>query len=541
MTATSRVHAALACAVVLAAAAACGDSGPRRGGTVVIAAGNDLDHANPLVTVDAWTNEVLRYVLFTPLLRYGPDLDYRPALAESWEMDGDTAVVFHLRDDVFWHDGARVSAYDVLFTVERARDPATGFPNAGYFAAWREGEVSDSFTVRFRLVPGGDPLAGLPFTPPVPKHLLDSIPAEAMRTAAFDRSPVGNGPFRFVSTRAGDRWVFERDEDYPEGLGGPPLLDRLVLRIIPENSAQLTELRVGEVDLALQPTPEQVGPLSERAGIRAVVAPSRQFTMVAWNGARSPLDRPDVRQALAMAIDRQAILDALRSGLGEVATGPIMPFHWSFDPELAPVPYDPERARSLLAEAGIEDRDDDGVLELPGGEEMALELKMPAGSDYRRDVAEAVRADLAALGVRATTRATEATTLFADITSPERRFDAVLVGWSGDVRLDFHDTFHSDALGGPLQFASYSNPVLDSVMGLAEAATDREAAIPLWRRVQQILRDEQPWTPLYYHTDAFLARERVRSLDADIRGVLVNVQRWWVEESPAGGDVAGQD
>ncbi|MEJ2504057.1 MAG: ABC transporter substrate-binding protein [Gemmatimonadota bacterium] len=541
MTATSRVHAALACAVVLAAAAACGDSGPRRGGTVVIAAGNDLDHANPLITVDAWTNEVLRYVLFTPLLRYGPDLDYRPALAESWEMDGDTAVVFHLRDDVFWHDGARVSAYDVLFTVERARDPATGFPNAGYFAAWREGEVSDSFTVRFRLVPGGDPLAGLPFTPPVPKHLLDSIPAEAMRTAAFDRSPVGNGPFRFVSTRAGDRWVFERDEDYPEGLGGPPLLDRLVLRIIPENSAQLTELRVGEVDLALQPTPEQVGPLSERAGIRAVVAPSRQFTMVAWNGARSPLDRPDVRQALAMAIDRQAILDALRSGLGEVATGPIMPFHWSFDPELAPVPYDPERARSLLAEAGIEDRDDDGVLELPGGEEMALELKMPAGSDYRRDVAEAVRADLAALGVRATTRATEATTLFADITSPERRFDAVLVGWSGDVRLDFHDTFHSDALGGPLQFASYSNPVLDSVMGLAEAATDREAAIPLWRRVQQILRDEQPWTPLYYHTDAFLARERVRSLDADIRGVLVNVQRWWVEESPAGGDVAGQD
>jgi peptide/nickel transport system substrate-binding protein len=146
-------------------------------------------------------------------------------------------------------------------------------------------------------------------------------------------------------------------------------------------------------------------------------------------------------------------------------------------------------------------------------------------------VAEAVRSDLAGIGVRATTRATEATTLFADITSPERNFDAVLVGWSADFRLDFHDTFHTDALGGPYQFASYSNPTVDSLMERAEAATDRETATPLWRQVQQILRDEQPWMLLYYQTDAFLARERVQNLDADIRGVLVNVQKWWVEEA----------
>ena len=530
MFSSSRIRTLAACILVTAPGLACGDAGPRGGGTVVIATGNDLDHPNPLVSVDGWTNEVLRFTLFTPLVRYGPDLGYEPALAESWELIGDTAVVFHLRDDVRWHDGTPTTAYDVLFTVERAQDPGTGFANAGYFGAWEDGEVIDSFTVRFRLQPVPDPLAGLPFTPPVPMHLLDTIPPERLRQAAFDRSPVGNGPFRLVSARAGDRWVFERNPDYPDGLGGPPLLERLVLRIIPDNTAQLTELRAGEADLALQPRPDQVRTMAEREGIRAVVAPSRQMSLIAWNGARPPLDRADVRRALAMAIDRRTLLDALRSGFGELATGPIMPFHWAFDPELEPLPYDTAAARALLADAGVEDRDGDGVLETDDGADFAIEIKLPAGSDYRRDVAEAVRADLAELGVRVTTRPTEATTLFADVTSPERRFDAVLLGWTGDFRLDFHDTFHSEALGGPYQFASYSNPALDSVMDRASAARDRAQAAPLWRQAQRILRDEQPWTPLYYQTDAFLARERVQDLEVDIRGVLVNVRKWWVDE-----------
>lgn len=501
---------------------------------MVIGAGSDLDHANVLVSVDAWTNEVLRYVLFIPLLTYGPGLEYEPALAESWEMRGDTAVIFHLRRDVRWHDGTPTTAHDVLFTFERARDPGTGFPNSDYFSRWTGGEVLDSFTVAFRFEPHAEPLAGLPFTPPAPRHLLDSIPAEQLRQAAFNRSPVGNGPFRFVSQRRGDRWIFEANPDHPEELGGRPMVDRLVWRVIPDNSAQLTELRVGEVDLALQPSPEQVRSMEERPEIRAVIKPSRQFSMVAWNGKRPPLDDPRVRRALAMAIDRESILQGLRKGFGTVAVGPIMPFHWSFDEELEPLPYDPDGARTLLERAGIRDGDGDGVLETADGRPFELDIKLPAGSDFTRDVAEAVRSDLADIGVRARTRPTEATTLFADLTSPDRRFDAAVLGWSGDFRLDFQDLFHSRALGGPYQFASYANPVVDSLMDRAGATLDRPDATGSWRQVQRILRDEQPWTPLYYQTDAFLARERVRDLDPDIRGLLVNVQRWWLEEPTDG-------
>lgn len=541
MNGSSRSRAVVAGAVLAAVMIACGDDG-RRGGTVVIGAGSDLDHANPLVSVDAWTNEVLLYALFMPLVQYGPDLEYQPHLAESWEMLGDTGVVFHLRDDIRWHDGTPTTAHDVLFTFERATDPATGFPNADYFARWTGGEVVDSYTVSFRFERQSDPLAGWPFTPVAPRHLLDSIPSERLRQAGFNRSPVGNGPFRFVSQRPGDRWVFEANPDHPEGVGGPPLLDRLVWRVIPDNSAQITELRVGEVDLALQPRTDQVRSLSERDGIRAVVKPSRQFSFVVWNALREPLDDPRVRRALAMAIDRNRILEGLRKGYGEVAVTPIMPFHWAFSEDVEPLPFAPDSARALLAEAGIRDGDGDGVLELPDGTDFALQIKLGAGNAYRRDVAEAVRSDLAALGVRATTRATDVSTLFQDVTSPEREFDAALLGWAGDFRLDLRDLFHSDAREGPYQFASYGNPEVDSLMDRAVLEPDPDLAGPLWVRIQDVLREEQPWTVLYYQTDAFLARERVRDMDMDIRGALVNLSDWWVaspEERPASDPAEG--
>lgn len=542
MSGTPGIRALAACVVLIIAA--CGDAvpEPRRGGTVVIGAASDLDHANPLVSGEKWTADLLRYALFVPLVRYGPELEYEPALAESWEILGDTAVVFHLRRDVRWHDGPLTTAYDVLFTFERARDPATGFPNADYFSRWTRGEVLDSFTVRFTFAPHAEPLAGLPFTPITPRHLLDTVPAAAMRQTPFNRHPVGNGPFRFVSQRTNDRWVFEANPDHPEGLGGRPRLDRLVWRVIPDNAAQLAELRAGEADLILNPRAEQVRELAEREGFHAAVQPSRQFLFIAWNARREDFADPRVRRALAMAIDRAGMVEAFRQGLGEVATGPIMPFHWSFDPDLQPLPYAPDSARTLLAEAGIRDRDGDGTLDGADGEPFRITLKLPAGNDYYRDLAEAVRADLAEIGVDVRTRPTEAGTLFGDVMSPERRFDAFLLGWSGDFRIDIGSAFHSAAMDGPYQFASYANPRVDSLIDRASAESDRDRATPMWRTVQEILLQEQPWTVLFYQTDAFLMRDRLRGVEMDIRSAFVTLQDWWVTEAaPVDSAAAGRE
>jgi peptide/nickel transport system substrate-binding protein len=525
--------------LLLAMPAACVDRGSvadddtqaEYGGTVVIVNNSDLTHLNPLLAGEKFSQEVNRFMLYVPLVRHAEDLSLEPALAERWELLGDTGVIFHLRRDVRWHDGVPTTARDVVFTFERAKDPATTFPNMEYFQFWTGAEATDSFTVRFTFAHHLDPLAAWPFVPIAPAHLLDTIPPARLRQAAFNRAPVGNGPFRFVEYRQNDRWVFQANPDFPEGLGGRPYLDRVVWRPIPDGNAQITELRTGRADISLTPVSEQFVAVRDMPGFRGIDKPSRQYATTVWNSRVPPLDDVRVRLALGLAINRQQIVDVLRAGFGAPAVGPIGPSHWAFDDSVEPMPYSPDSARGLLRAAGIEDRNGDGILDLRNGRPFEIVLKFPAGSVINRDMAELIRADLARIGVRISTRATDWGTMIEDFTSPERRFEAIIIGYETDFRINLYDTFHSDALGTPNQFASYSNPRVDSLIDRSRVARSMDEARPLYAEVQRILRDEQPWSFLYYYPDLVLLSDRLQGVEMDDRGVLRTIQQWWVTQS----------
>lgn len=524
-----------AVALLLALLPAC-DAVPRSetanagayGGTIVVAGPTDFDFANPLVTGDARTQELNRFLLFMPLVRYGAQLSIEPYLAESWVMHGDTGATFSLRRDVFWHDGRKTSAHDVAFTYERAGNPETGYPNASYVERVTGVVVIDSFRVQLRWQAHADPLSSVALVPIVPRHLLEPIPPAQLRTAAFNRAPVGNGPFRFVSQQANDRWVLEANRDFPRGLGGRPLADRLVWRVIPDRPAQVAELLTGNADLVLIPPAEQFSQLAGRPGIHGIERPSFSYSFIGWNGRRAPFGDARVRRALTMAIDREAILAVLRGGRGDVAVGPVHPNHWSFDRTLPPLPYDPAAARALLGEAGILDSNGDGRLELPGGKLFGFELKFQAGSGFTRDAAEMIQSDLARLGVRVNLRPVDWSALVSDVTAPARKFDAVLMGWEADFRVDVSDLFHSSALDGAFQLAGYSNPRVDELLDRAGRMADRRASLPLWHELQRILRDEQPWTFLYYFPDLLLASDRLAGTEMDLRGTLASAALWRV-------------
>jgi len=503
-----------------------------RGGTLVVAAPADLSQPNPFVAADEWTQEVNRELLYVPLLRLTPELEYAPGLAETWQADDSTAT-FTLRRDVRWSDGTPTSAHDVVFTIERLMDPATTSPNASYFSRWSSVEAPDSYTVRVRYEPHAEPLAGLPFMPIMPRHALDSIPAERMAQAAFNQRPVGNGPFRLVLAQRNDRWVFERNPDFPESLGGPPNVDRLVWRVVTENTSQAVEVQTGQAHLALAPSAQDVPRLDARPDLRAIVKPSRKYAMIIWNGRRAPLDQPQVRRALMMAIDREEILQALRDGHGELAAGPIAPHHWAYDDDVRPLPFDSAGARRLLAEAGVADRNGDGRLETPGGQPFRIELKVAAASAFQRDMAEMIRSDLAALGIDASVRPLEFNTLVGDLMSADRNFDAALMGWSSDFKVNVRESFHSSALDGPFQSAQYTNPEVDRLIEQGETLVDRDEARPVHRRLQEIMRDEQPWGFLYYFPDLYVAREELKGVDMDIRGTFATAPDWWLDPEAA--------
>ncbi|MEN8374527.1 MAG: ABC transporter substrate-binding protein [Gemmatimonadota bacterium] len=510
------------------------------GGTAVIAGPVDLGNLNPLVAVEATTQEFVRDALFLPLLRMGPDMRPEPGLAESWELAGDTLVTFTLRDDVLWHDSTPTTAADVAFTFRAVKDPETGFPDPVRFAAWDSVEVVDTRTVRFHVRPGPDPLFGWTLTAIAPVHLLADVPPADMAQAAFNRDPVGNGPFRFVSWSANDRVVLEANQDYPVALGGRPNVDRLVYRVIPESTARVAELVSGGVDLAFGYPVSDLAQLS--GGLSAVETDARQVSFVAWNARRPPLDDQRVRRALSMAIDRREIVTLLRAGHGSVAVSTVPPSHWAFNADLRPVPFDTAGARALLEEAGLADSDGDGVLELADGEPFSIEIKFPGQDTNFRSSSEMVRSDLAAIGVDARPLGLEGGTLIGDVTSPERRFDGVMLSLEIEMRPNLRDLFHSGSMDGPLQLSGYADPDLDAAIDALAQATDRDAERGHWLRAQELLARDQPWTFLYYFPNLAGVSQRLRGVEMDLRGRLVSVADWWLEGGAAeSAEVDGAD
>lgn len=502
----------------------------RYGGTGVVAYGVEPSSLNPFASTDEVSRELQGFVLFTTLIQYDDSLRAVPYLAERWDTvatrDG-LQLTFELRDDVRWHDGAPTTAHDVKFTFDRIKDPATGYPRASLLSFYDSAAVADSFTIHFYLKRHPGYLDAWRTIAPMPAHILGDAPPAELKAHRFSGEPVGNGPFRFVEHRAGDRWVFEANPDFPLGLGGRPHLDRLVYRVIQESTTRLAEHLAGNVDVYLAVDPSQAQTLEASPESRVIAYPTRNYILIAWNGHRTLFQDARVRRALTMAIDRAEIVASVRHGYGEIATGPVPPFHWAHHPDLEPLPYNPDAARALLDSAGWIDRDGDGVRERDVVR-ASFELRtFPNPS--RQDIMTLVQADLAEIGIETRLRVQEAQSLARDVTSPERHFDAVVMGWGAEFNLDDRIQFACSQRGGAFQWSSYCNPRVDELLDQVAALEDRSKALPLWHEYQEILLWEQPYSFLYYEVRPNGVRRRLHDVRMDIRGSFINVGEWWID------------
>jgi peptide/nickel transport system substrate-binding protein len=362
----------------------------------------------------------------------------------------------------------------------------------------------------------------------MPKHLLDSIPAARLRQAAFNKNPVGNGPFRFVSQRANDRWIFEANRAFPAALGGRPRLDRVIWRVIPDNTAQIAEIRTGQVDMILGPRAENVATLDAERTMRAMIRPSNRYNMITWNNKRAGLNDARVRRAITLSLNRGEMLAVLRKGYGTIAVSPVPPFHWAHDNSIQPLLYDTATAKRLLTAAGWVDRDRDGVRENTAGNRLEFELKVAANNQFNRDIGEMIRAHLERVGIRINVRPVDFSTMIQDITAPERKYDGAYLQLSTDLVLNFHDILHSSTVNDPFHATAYSNPEMDRILDRVMVTRDRKQAIALWSRFQRIFRDDQPMTITWWSPDLIVVRERLQGVQMDVRSALLTLPRWHI-------------
>ena len=489
---------------------------------LVVASGADLESPNPLVATHPLSRQVQRYVLLVTLLRYDAALVARPYFAQRWVWSPDgRALTLFLAPDLRWHDGVPTTAHDAAFTFLVARDPATGFSRAPELASLDTAVAIDDTTLllRFREPPPELPplLAELPI---VPAHRLARVAHGAMRTASFEDTPVGNGPFRFASRRRGASWTFVRNDSFPASLGGPPALRGLVIAVVDEATTKYAGLVSGELDLAgISPS---MASLAERdATLRVITYPVPFSTGLFFNTTRPPFDDARVRRAVARSIDRARIVEVALAGFGEASSSavpPDSPLAWAQAPG-----RDTVEADRLLDASGWH-RGPDGLRRRDGVPfEVAL-LTVGSGDNVAEQL---VQADLAARGILLHVRQTEMGTFLTTARSPDKRFDLLLAGIPGDLALSYVSAlFATSQRGGTLDYTGFHSAALDALLQAAGAARTGDTQRTAWERVQSALDSLAPATWLYHSRGVQGATRRLRGARMDLRGELVTVHAW---------------
>jgi peptide/nickel transport system substrate-binding protein len=469
-----RLTASLATLLVLAG---CQPTAARRGATVLFASGADLQSINPLVTLHPLARQVQRYVLLTTLARYDSALVPRPYLARAWDWSPDRrTLVLHLVTDLRWHDGVPTTARDVRWTLEAARDPAVGYPRSAELAGLERVDSPDDSTVVLRFAgPAArfpDVLTDLAI---VPAHLLDTVPRDRLRRAAWNERPVGNGPFRFVAHEPNRRWVFTANRDFPASLGGPPRIERFIVVVVDEPATKLAALTAGELDFAgIQPAHAS---FVARDPDLAVVSYPLLFTyVIALNTRRPPFDALAARRRVDAAVDRREIVEGYLYGYGT--------------PARTPVP--PDLPGYVPVSAGAEER---------GGSGPPLRFELLTVGSGEAPLEQMVQAQLRGAGIAAVIRQLELSAFLARVYGPAHDFDAAVLGVTGDAGL---------AYLGPLA----------AVSGLT-APADPAAA-------QRMFADSLPAVVLYHARGLQGMNRRVQGVTMDIRGELPTVHDWWV-------------
>ncbi len=505
-------------AALLTSAAACGPPATSgRGSTVVIGEATDIQTWNPYLSESLFTDEVLN--LLYPSL-FVEQVDYRehppsfaPHLATSWALSDDgLELLLELHPEATWDDGAPVTADDVVFSWLAATSPEVGWPDGVLKDRIASVEAVDAKTVRVR------------YTRRYPYQLMDLndgaiVPAHAWSDVPFDRwrdedwlaRRRSAGPFRFRSHTPQQEVVLERNPTY--FATGLPRVEQVVWRVVPSRAALLTQLLAGGIDLMKSVPPTDADRVRRHPELELVEVDDRSYTHLCWNLRRPPLDDVRVRRALALAVDRQALVDAVYRGAARIGVGPVLSTMWAFDDSLEPLPFDPAAARQLLAEAGFVDRDGDGVLEREG-RPLTLELLANSEDEARRDLLLMISADLGRIGVLAEPRLVEWGTLLA--LRDAGNFDAFVNRWVEPTQVDLGEVWRSAAPGEPsLNFGGFASAEVDELLDLVDELDDFAAQKPLLDRIQRLIVEQQPY--------AFLVEnKRLVGLSRRVEGAVVN-------------------
>lgn len=430
-----------------------------------------------LVTVDPETSEII------------------PQIAESWEQTDPQTYVFKIRQGIKFHDGSELTAEDVKFSLDRARNSAA----VSYIVNFIEDVTADdTYTVTIKTnAPYAPALRNLaiPFAAIVPKAVVEAD------EDAFILNPVGSGPYMFVEWKQGDHVALKAFDDY---YAGKAPTENLIMKVIPETSQRSIALETGEIDLAYDLAVNDIPKVNDNDSLMVYEIPSLTCWYVSMNMNKEPFNNPMVRKALTMAIDRQTIIDTINAGSGQPADAIIAPAVFGYYSTGVPE-YNPTKAKELLAEAGY-----------PNGFTTTLWVN---DNQSRIEMCQAMQAMLLDIGVQCNVEVIEFGSFISRTTNGEH--DMAYFGWttsSGDADYTYYSLEHSTQQGAAGNRSFIADPDLDALIEAARSSSDEAVRKDCYKDIAIMLSEINNNIPVFYSSINVGANKNVEGFVMDSNG-----------------------
>lgn len=486
------------------------DENPRRGGTLNRRLDQDVTSVNPILATSRYDRLVANYI-FTPMINYDDDLHIVAGLAESWSVSADGRdYTFKLNPSATFSDRTPVRASDVLFTLRKIVDPASeavqiasGFETLDLTRS----KVIDDRTVliAFREALASQ-LSQFNYLLVLPEHIY----GRGNFKNDYNQEATGSGPYRLIRRQPGKEIVLQRRGDY---WGNEPFVDTIVFKVLTNETTAWNAVQAGDIDETM---------MNSDIWMRARNAPALlkrinflqfyglSYNYIAWN-ERNPLFADKrVRRALSMSLDVPSIIKSLYGGTARALNGHFMPDQWAYNPEVPVVPFDPTASKQMFTSLGWLDTNSDGIID-KDGRPFKFDLTIFAGSAQALAIGQLYQAALKSIGVDCQLAVLDSATGIQRILAGN--YEAAYLSWDLDPDPDPFPLFHSSQIpprGQNLVF--YANPEADKLIETARREMDESKRATIYKQLQVLLADDQPYTWVNQPSLKWAVNRRVRGV-----------------------------
>jgi peptide/nickel transport system substrate-binding protein len=519
----------------------CVSNKPEKNDRIVVAIPADAGSLNPLFAF-SFQEVNITELLYLSLVQHewndsAGDVKTYPMAAKNWTWNDDsTTITINLRDDINWRDGNKLTAEDVVFSFDVYSDPDVQSRFFGTFNKFylekdqhidlkKSFEMDNLYTLKIHFKPHSNP-GLIDIDPPIlPKHVFSTFDRKKFEQLEKGNDSVTCGPFYLYKWNPTQSIILKADEK--SFLYKPGIVKELIFKVVPDYNSRVTQLKDGEIDLMENVKPDQVNDLKALNNIKIASVKGREYDYNGWNNSNVLFSSPIVRNALTYAINREEILSEYLGNHGDLAVGPVAPiFRDSYNHDLKPIEYNPEKAKELLAGEGWKDLNKDGIIE-KNGVQFSFILNYAGGNPRREFAATVIKNNLKAIGIDVKPEPLEPGVFAEKMFS--HKLNAWLAGWSVPIPLDLKPYWFSDLKLAPFNLSGYKNTDADELLGKIEKSKAGNDKNILYQKFQKIIYEDSPVTFLYWVDNIVAYNNRLENIKITPLGSVHHCWYWSVK------------